>query len=128
MERLQQVAAALGNPAVDILLHWASAIVERVDGRFDAALQHLQLAIALGEQIGDRWFDGMARLSLAMASDAANPHAAFDDALTPPLRQPRLVQHLDCHRSPRPALDQDGAHRTGGDATRPSRSQEPPHR
>ena len=85
MERLQQVAAALDNPAVNINRHWASAVVERVDGRFDAALHHLRLGLALGEQIGDRWFDGMARLSLAllaMASDSATAQVAFDDALT----------------------------------------------
>src|SRR5215207_9882535 len=41
LDRLQQVAAALHNPAVDIMLHWASALVERADHRFDAALHHL---------------------------------------------------------------------------------------
>jgi hypothetical protein len=85
LERLQEIAAALGNPAVDMMLHWASAAVERVDSRFDASLHHLRLALALGEQIGDLWFDGMARLSLAflaMASHSATADVDFDDALT----------------------------------------------
>jgi hypothetical protein len=84
LERLRQVAAALNNPAVDMVLHWTSAVVERVDGRFDASLQQLRLALALAEQIGDPWMDGLARLSLALlalASDSATANVAFSEAL-----------------------------------------------
>jgi predicted ATPase/class 3 adenylate cyclase len=85
VERLQELATALDNPAVDMSLHYASATVEQVDGRLDAAVDHLRLALALVEQIGNRAMGSQARLSLAflaMASDPATAHAAFEDALT----------------------------------------------
>jgi hypothetical protein len=63
--------------------------VENVDGRFDASLHQLRLALALVERFDRRAMDGLVRLSLAVlatTSDSAEADVAFNDALTPCMR------------------------------------------